>query len=368
MSNPTDALEKTRRRMMAEAQRHLDDLRASGILEAVEGLRAQLRTLALPHHLGTAQQAHLLAAAGLQRSGLLNAGGVTNASLHQAVEAYTREQGKWLAQLNQPWLKAFQEQLASLDSGVLAINRQVAEYAATLQPQRELARQFLKNLPDLREWQRLLQQAEKGEDVLKETGLGFAGEHLALTVMVSLGRTPQQVLHPVATTTLRTYTLGPAFEEELREVFEASRVVRRRWPIVRSALGAHRRREYTLSVPALLAQIEGMVADALIFRQLVVRRGSKIYRLDAAGKILKNAKGDRAEVKGLDPLIRQSGYQNDPALKDLALHIVDRIAPMRNGVLHGGRTDYGTAKESVRALLVIRVLCEVFRQLEGLPR
>lgn len=70
------------------------------------------------------------------------------------------------------------------------------------------------------------------------------------------------------------------------------------------------------------------------------------------------------EIRGLDPAIRASGWWTHPLLQDLASHIASQLAPNRNSILHGARTNYGRAKESVSCLLALWGLAKGFQEIE----
>lgn len=286
-------------------------------------------------------------------------------SVRTALDDYVRNLSDVLRGSEQPWLFRFQEVLRPITDGTLGLNRQIVDYASSLQPAFHLSRTYLAQLePFLRELEHLQRRGAKGEQTLDESGLGFLVDLWHLGVVASFADVPPQVRNPVVTRRLLTYTRSSEFEEELRAPFERSRLLRRRWPIIRAVLGAHRGRQYALAVPVLMAQIEGIVADSMVFQGLVVRRGHKVFRRGPGGKPLLDKNGKPIEIKGLDPLVRQSRLQQHPLLADLATHIADVLAPDRNGVLHGANTSFGTAKQAVRCLLVVRGLAALFNELE----
>ncbi len=106
----------------------------------------------------------------------------------------------------------------------------------------------------------------------------------------------------------------------------------------------------------MIAQIEGIVADVAIFKNEAERQGNKLYH--------KTPTGLGAEIRGLGQLMQRSTWRTHPLLQDLASHVTDKLAPDRNGILHGARTDFGTAKQSVRCLLVVWGLSALVLELE----
>jgi hypothetical protein len=165
------------------------------------------------------------------------------------------------------------------------------------------------------------------------------------------------------TNSIAATTRHKNFEEQLHQLFQRSSVLRRRWKIVAQAICAHRRREYHISVPALLAQVEGIIGDALILKKLVHREGNQLY-LKENGKLKQGKNGDRVKATGLDSLIRHSKWKDDAVLNGVADLITTQLAGERNGIMHGRRVDYGTAKLSVQGLLLLLVLATMFVDLE----
>jgi hypothetical protein len=105
------------------------------------------------------------------------------------------------------------------------------------------------------------------------------------------------------------------------------------------------------------------VADAVIFKNEAVRSGTKLYRRDTNGQVLLQ-NGKKVEIRGLKLLVDHSGWKGHRVLEDLADYIAEKLAPDRNAILHGAKTDYGSAKQSVRCLLVLWGLAELPSELE----
>jgi hypothetical protein len=98
----------------------------------------------------------------------------------------------------------------------------------------------------------------------------------------------------LVTLALLTLTRSEEFAAELKERVLGSSVLEHRWEIVEQALDARRRREYLLSIPPLLAQIEGVIADALVLKNLAVPVGHKLYARGADGELRREKMASRS--------------------------------------------------------------------------
>ncbi len=219
---------------------------------------------------------------------------------------------------------------------------------------------FITQLPDLgntiRQFKELADRQARGEAVLEETGYGFATSLLASHLLADLAEVVETVRGAAVTNTLLAYTRDPGFEEDLRERFEASSVLRRRWRVIVRVLHAHRQRDYVLSIPPLLAQIDGMMADAFVLNGLARPVGRKLLAKDANGALKLNKWGDPVELHGLGKLVQHHNFQDHEVLRGVVEILNSSLIQDRNGILHGRRTAYGRAKLSVVALLVLEVL------------
>lgn len=166
-----------------------------------------------------------------------------------------------------------------------------------------------------------------------------------------MSRSQPRARNAAATNRLLALTRREEFRNELLELFRQSKTLQRREGAMVLALQAHPRREYALSVPLLLAQMEGILRDCLFLNGIVAKKGKKLYALDVDGKIKLSRNGKPIEIHGLGQLVRHSGFESDASLQRAANLIVNQIVPARNGIMHGLRE--GTAKESVQSILLI---------------
>jgi len=99
-------------------------------------------------------------------------------------------------------------------------------------------------------------------------------------------------------------------------------------------------------------------------KKLVRREGNILYVLENR-KIKVGKNGDRVRANGLDALINHSKWKDHETLQGVAELITSQLSKQRNGVMHGRKIDYGTAKLSAQGLLVLHVLSSVFADLEN---
>jgi hypothetical protein len=131
--------------------------------------------------------------------------------------------------------------------------------------------------------------------------------------------------------------------ERLLRRWRQRRWLSRRMPILDDAVRAHARGEYNLSIPALLPQLEGALGDA--FRH--------VGRLSS-----------RDLERYTDELVRSDGHPTGDSFLAAArevylnsilvpFHWGDPLPTLsRHAILHGADTEYGTAENSLRAILL----------------
>ncbi|MGH2530932.1 MAG: hypothetical protein ACRDJW_01380 [Thermomicrobiales bacterium] len=275
----------------------------------------------------------------------------------------------WPSTLVSPILEGIQEaaqdlvrSVAALENGFLdAIRRPII-------PSYQVG-DFFRALPDfsglLGRLAEIRKAHEEGEQVLDDTGYSFLGFTFLTSAFAEFAQVEPRVRGAAVTNTLLALTRRRDFEDRLRRHLEGSAVLGRRWPIVERAIKAHRERNYLLSTPPLLAQIEGIVADALILKGMVRPVGRRLYAKDTNGNLKLNRRGDRIELRGLGELVQHSDFQDHAVLEGLVEVTTDRLIHDRNGILHGRRTAYGRAKLSVIALLVLDMIAGEFVEFEA---
>jgi hypothetical protein len=175
---------------------------------------------------------------------------------------------------------------------------------------------------------------------------------------------------------LQSLTSSEDFLKQLEEEVQASPASRRRLKILRSAHEAHRQRQFNLSVPVLYAQVEGLLASVLKEMGLIRwdRQTRKWYESEPeTGKYRlvpewKNGKQTgkmkRVPISGLTGLTQRGSPMTASTLNDTVTHLRDDVSSIRNQVMHGTKTDYGTSRNSSRLLLLALILARQVRQVE----
>lgn len=145
--------------------------------------------------------------------------------------------------------------------------------------------------------------------------------------------------------------VGLTEDEEYLEGFmnevKTSDVFEPRTFIIQDAMDAHKEGKYSLSVPVLLAQIEGILWAYA--EKKGVKFGDKIVTKDGKKKKLESAKLLLRETKVKDQLY-----------KYITQEFLDKIyvKKFRHGILHGRIIEYNTEKNSMKLLLFLRALIE----------
>lgn len=211
----------------------------------------------------------------------------------------------------------------------------------------------------------MMERMEEGEEILEAAEYGFADHLWNAIYLASFAGYPQQVRHAVVTNRLAAFTRSDGFVEPLLRDVGASRMLGRRSRIIERALEAHQRREYELSVPPLLAQIEGAIADAMFLKNLVVKEGNQYFLAGPDGKPKLNRNKKRLPAITLSVAVRDSNLDENPDLEAASRFLSEVLVQRRNDVLHGRDVKYARARFSVQALLVLAVIVEGFEELEG---
>jgi hypothetical protein len=222
---------------------------------------------------------------------------------------------------------------------------------------------FMRSLPDLTPIAALIEEmgdVADGETALRETDFGFYVHLLTRRYLARVAWISKPVQAATITRQLTARTRQEAFRDELEAEMTQSEVLRRRWPIVARALKAHKEGDYYLSIPALLPQVEGAMADALFLKGTVAVRKGKLYRKDPkTGKLKLGADRKPIPIKGGKQLLANSPLQDHPILHGVAEVLASEQAgdlkmfDERNLILHGRKLNYNKANLSTRALLVL---------------
>ena len=215
---------------------------------------------------------------------------------------------------------------------------------------KELLASFARHLPWIIDFrQNEMEDIEKAEKILKQSGYRHTVGILKIDGFRIFANLGPKTLDATMTKIWLKLTRQEGFKDELKERFQKSIMLRRRWSIIESAWEAHRRGDYLLSVPVLFTQIEGILGDALILNHKARKKDGKLFVLGSDGK--------QTELTGISAIIDQPYFKTILRLEEvIKLLREDKIVQERNAILHGRKTLYGRAKLSTQSLLLIYVL------------
>ncbi len=128
----------------------------------------------------------------------------------------------------------------------------------------------------------------------------------------------------------------------------------RRMPIVTDAVMAHVEERYRLSIPVLIAQIEGMIADGFGHQGYMNLNVYKKYLEDLLGS---------GQSQDLDRCVKEFTLQTVLASFQHGSPISSELS--RHAILHGADSEYGTAANSLKAILLFDYLQAALYDREG---
>jgi hypothetical protein len=134
----------------------------------------------------------------------------------------------------------------------------------------------------------------------------------------------------------------PTFLEQLEATWADHPVLVRRLPLLQASLEAHRHGLYAVSVPTLLAQFEGLIADGM-------KHAGRMRGTDFRNHVESLAAGESI-----------TGHMFASFVGDAFLAKFVHGSPVppfsRHAILHGGDIDYATERNSRTAILLIDCL------------
>ena len=152
-------------------------------------------------------------------------------------------------------------------------------------------------------------------------------------------------------------TKGKGGIKELKQKLLESKILSRRIKIFEDILTAHKDERYNLSIPALFAQIEGILWDTAILKgvvenkensQIILKKGKPVKYTDKKGKTrFKRASMDFLASNIFEKEIKELPNAWYKHLRN-SLYTKDR----RHGILHGRLLDYGEDKNLSSILLI----------------
>ncbi|MEN7529251.1 hypothetical protein [Cupriavidus sp. DL-D2] len=125
----------------------------------------------------------------------------------------------------------------------------------------------------------------------------------------------------------------------------------RREKIVRAAFGAHRAGQYELSIPPILAQVDGMCVDALgaeFFQRL---RNDPRPRTAAYASSPEHNEWDAAWLSPLNSIGQVGKGKSERGMDFVGLN--------RHQVMHGESVDYGNEINSLKAISLLNYVAQV---------
>lgn len=201
----------------------------------------------------------------------------------------------------------------------------------------------------------ILESAKNADDVRKI--LESSGYELAPLIIHShdLLDLKGKSFEPTITNRIFNLTKNDDLITEIESVF-VSPQLKKRVPALKQALIAHQSRQFYLSTPVFIAQTDGIFTDWLILSKLVRREKGIVVACEKekTGKT-KKLSSLRARVKHAKENLDTEGL-----LKTAIDNVLTRSIGRRNSILHGERSNYGTAKNSTQALLMVLFFADVF--------
>ena len=234
---------------------------------------------------------------------------------------------------------------------------------------RSASSQLFTSLPEVGVIQRVLDDialTAKSKGRMEDAGYGLVVETFGIDLYRSVGQYSFKTAKATVTKKLARELASREAVADMESLFTGSKALHKRWPIVRDALEAHRQQKYNLSVPVLMAQIEGIVGDLLIVRTKVKSRGRDLLLLDKNGHIEMD-RGKPKKIHGLKGLLDRDKFADNDLLEKVSESISDALltGANRNGALHGRWTSYGKAQWSVKSILILWIAAFCLAELEA---
>jgi hypothetical protein len=232
--------------------------------------------------------------------------------------------------------------------------------------------------PAIREWIEEEREANRASFLI-EVNLQFLSDlsdDTIAEIVDDLMDVPEARQNAHITRRLHLHTSHQEYLDSVLDEIDGSRRAKRRRKIFQAAHHAHASRQYLLSIPALLAQVEGLTVQLLAEMGYVRwdRLKKKWYESDPATreyllvpdykKGVDTGKRKRVLLNGLGDLSKYIAKMSDNPLPNALPHIRDDMPRFRNQVMHGTVTNYGSSRRSSMLLLMARILSQQLRALE----
>jgi len=261
--------------------------------------------------------------------------------------------------------KNIQRQTRELSESIAAITYSMNNLIETSN-YREIVTEFVSALPDPVELKKHMDEIEEAEKILDSKGFGFANHLWTMSFIKEFNDIPKEVSSAVVTNKLLSVTRSESFYKELISFFQSSPILGERKEIIDSAYLAHKKRNYLLSVPVMLTQIEGIISQMLILRGEAKVIEGKFYARNSDGSLKLNKNENPIKLTGLKWKIDHSKFKDDENLSGIANSISNKLIFERNEILHGQSIEHIKPKLSTQCLLIIFILSNELRHyLEG---
>ncbi|KXK51724.1 MAG: hypothetical protein UZ13_01639 [Chloroflexi bacterium OLB13] len=277
--------------------------------------------------------------------------------LQSAVSIGFAEQIEKLHRIAQPIGMAFQASLQKvLDQASAAI-----EFP--------LLGSFFESLSDLTELEAIFDVPDSDkEDFLAKARYQLVADHGTFGELIrhrSSEAVNQRTRAAVSTNRLLSIIRRQDFIDELRGKFDRSKILSRRKRIIEQAIRAHLERSYAVSIPTLLAQIEGMFTDAIVMKQLVVKHRGEVFAKDTSGNIKLDRNGRPVRLYSLDWKVNNASFDKGSILSLFATLLISSLIGTRNDILHGQHVRYDNAGQSADLVLIVDVLATELQKYES---
>jgi hypothetical protein len=174
---------------------------------------------------------------------------------------------------------------------------------------------------------------------------GFMFCDLTDKEIIQLRSLPNKIRHAHITKLLYKRTLTDIYYNLLQNSFKDNEVkhLLKRKEIIDAAYKAHSERNFYLSIPVFLSQVEGIIGDYLIYFEKLDKGIVYSKGLKGKNKLALSTKTDNIFIN-----IRQRIFGSDNQKKS--------ISEIRDDIMHGKITNYATAKLSTELFLIILYL------------
>ena len=194
-------------------------------------------------------------------------------------------------------------------------------------------------------------------EVFEASGFAFLSEFVSEHFVVQIGRLEPRMREAYLTKRMYRLTSEHRFFQFMERVYSSHPKLQQRWGPVARAIDAHGKRDFYLSITALLPQVEGVFTDLLIARsEVAMYRGKPHAKNAATGRLILNRQNKHIKLDGLQSKIQRCDPTDDPVLQGVVENFLKRATKDRNPILHGNRPKYYSMKMSTQLAWVLYAL------------